>query len=136
MLSPIESPEYPVGIDRRKWKRFDIDQEAFCQFKNPGNEEVFMFGRLTNVSRGGMKFLASQRMEPGTHFRIGIADDVEERFTLLLSQVVYVCEAPECKWFVGCEFTPIIREDIFAWIEKIGEKLNGISKSERVLVAS
>ena len=135
MLSAFSSLGLPVGRERRQWKRSDVNHEAFCQFKNSSNEEVFMTGRVTNISRGGMKFLASQRMEPGTHFRISIADDIEERFTLLLSQVVYVREAPGCKWFVGCEFTPILREEIFTWIEKIGGQSNGTLKAHKMLVS-
>ncbi len=110
----------PVLMERRQWRRTSIYQEAFCQFKNQSNEEVFVSGHVLDISRGGMKFLAPQRMEPGTAFRIGIADGIDGLFTLLSSRVVYVDERPGPKYFVGCTFTPILREDILAWIQNIG----------------
>jgi len=121
-------------VERRHWKRTEVNHEAFCQFKNSSNEEVFMSGRVTNVSRGGMKFITSQWLEPGMQLRVGIADEIEGRFTLLSSQVVYVCEAPGHRWFVGCIFTPKLREDIFAWIENIGAISCGTASPEDMLV--
>ena len=67
-----------------------------------------------------MKFVACQRMEPGTAFRIGIADGDDGLFTLLSSRVLYVDEQPGPKYFVGCTFTPMLRADILVWIERIG----------------
>ena len=112
----------PITAERRQWERTSICQLAFCQFKNQSNEEVFISGQVVDISRGGMKFLASERMEPGTAFRIGIADGDDGLFTLLSSRVVYVDERPDAKFFVGCTFTPLLREDIFVWIKNIGGK--------------
>jgi len=120
MLLCAQSLSTPVTVERRQWKRSPICHEAFCQFKNQGNEEVFLSGHVVDISRGGMKFVASQRMQPGTVFRIGIADGDDGLFTLLSSRVIYVDERPGPKYFVGCTFTPMLREDILAWIERIG----------------
>src|SRR5262245_13723764 len=90
-----------VGLERRQWRRTDIYQEAFCQFKNQSNEEVFLSGHVVNISRGGLKILSSQRIEPGTTFRIGIVEGNDGLFTLLASRAVYVVEAPDHKWYVG-----------------------------------
>lgn len=120
-MPPFAPPlESLTGLERRQWKRSSIFQETFCQFKNQSNEEIFVSGHVVNISRGGLKILSSQRIEPGTAFRIGIADGNDGLFTLLSSRAVYVDEAPGHKWYMGCTFTPKLREDILAWIEKIG----------------
>ncbi len=134
-MSPCVAPlQSPVAMERRQWKRTSVSQEAFCQFKNGSNEEAFLTGEVVNVSRGGMGILSSQRIEPGTAFRIGIADGTDGPFTLLSSRVVRVAPAPGQKWFVGCAFTPKLREDILAWIERLGA-LNpaGWGDAERTL---
>src|ERR1700687_3303682 len=120
MSSSAASLDCPVPVERREWKRSSVYQEAFCQFKNRANEEVFLTGHVVNISRGGLRILSSQRLEPGTAFRLGIADGTDGLFTLLLSRVVHAGPAPGRKWLVGCTFTPKLREDILAWIEKIG----------------
>jgi hypothetical protein len=120
-MSPCTPPlPETVWVERRQWKRSAVYQEIFCQFKNPINEEVLISGYVVNISRGGLRILASQRIEPDTVIRVGIADEIDGLFTLLSSRVVYVNEGPSRKWLLGCTFTPKLREDILAWIEKIG----------------
>ncbi len=79
-----------------------------------------------------MKILSSQRIEPGTAIRIGIAEGIDGPFTLLSSRVVYVKEAISSKWFVGCVFTPRLREGILKWIEQISAIANGSKEAEGV----
>ena len=110
----------PVSVERRQWKRTSVSQEAFCQFKNGNNEEAFLTGEVVDISRGGCRILSGQRIEPGTAFRIGIAEGTDGPFTLLSSRVVHVAPGPAQKWYVGCTFTPKLREDILAWIEGLG----------------
>jgi hypothetical protein len=132
LVSPLESR---IRLDRREWKRTAIYQEAFCQFKNQSNEEVFVSGHVVNISRGGLKMLSSQRIEPGTAFRIGIADGNDGLFTLLSSRVIYVDEAPDHKWFLGCTFTPKLRQDILLWVERIGSASSDNEQQPKALVA-
>jgi hypothetical protein len=61
-------------------------------------------------------------MEPGTIFRIGVADGDDGLFTLLIARVVYIVPAADGQWFVGCTFTPMLREEILAWMQRIGRE--------------
>jgi hypothetical protein len=61
-------------------------------------------------------------MEPGTAFRIGIADGDNGLFTLLMARVVYVAPSPGTQWFLGCTFTPKLREEILTWMQGIGRE--------------
>ena len=114
--------EAPPWAERRTWQRTPTCLEVFCQYKNEANEEVFGSGQVVNISRGGFRILACQRMEPGTAFRIGIVDGDDGLFTLLMAQAIYVAAASDDKWAVGCTFTPKLREEILAWLEKIGRE--------------
>jgi len=114
--------EAPPPAERRAWQRISTCLEIFYQYKNEANEEVFGSGQVVNISRGGLRVLSSQRMEPGTAFRIGIADGDDGLFTLLTARAIYVTSASDDKWVVGCTFTPKLREEILAWLEKIGRQ--------------
>jgi hypothetical protein len=108
--------------ERRAWQRTSTQFEVFFQYKNEANEEVFGSGQVVNISRGGLRVLSCQRMEPGTLFRIGVASGNDGLFTLLMARAIYVVSASDDKWAVGCTFTPKLREEILAWLEKIGRK--------------
>jgi c-di-GMP-binding flagellar brake protein YcgR len=112
--------ETPPTAERRAWTRVSTCFEAFYQFKNRANEEALGSGQVVNISRGGLRILCKERMEPGTAFRIGIADGEDGLFTLLMARVVYLAPAPAHKWFVGCHFTPKLREEILQWMQRIG----------------
>jgi c-di-GMP-binding flagellar brake protein YcgR len=114
---PSATPEL---LERRRWQRSSICLEAFCQYKNPGNEEVFSSGQIVDVSLGGCRLMTSQRMEPATVFRIGVADGEDGLFTLLMARVVHISPRSDGKWAVGCTFTPKLREEILTWMEGIG----------------
>src|SRR5947207_11393787 len=101
-------------LERRTWKRTRACLEVFCQYKTPANDEIFGTGQLVDISRGGLRILSGQRIEPGTIFRIGIADGNDGLFTLLMARVVYIVHATDGQWVVGCTFTPKLREYIFA----------------------
>jgi PilZ domain len=116
------SLEAPPSLERRVWKRTRTCLEVFCQSKTGDNDEVFVSGQLVNISRGGLRILSSQRMEPGTAFRIGIADGNDGLFTLLMARVLYIAPAPSGQWSVGCTFTPKLREEILAWMQSIGKE--------------
>jgi hypothetical protein len=116
-LLEVSSP-----AERRAWQRLSTRLEVFYQYKNEANEEVFGSGQVVNISRGGLRVLCCQRMEPGTVFRIGIADGDNGLFTLLMARAIYVASASDDKWAVGCTFTPKLREEILAWLEKIGRE--------------
>ena len=116
------SLEAPPSLERRLWMRTRTCLEVFCQYKTGANEEVFVAGQVMNISRGGLRILCCQRMETGTAFRIGIADGNDGLFTLLMARVVYIAPAPGGQWFVGCTFTPKLREEILAWMQGIGKE--------------
>src|SRR5260370_1450782 len=83
---------------------------------------IIVAGQVVNISRGGLRILSCQRTEPGTAFRIGIADGNDGLFTLLMARVVYIASAPGGQWFVGCTFTPKLREEILVWMQSIGKE--------------
>src|SRR5690349_3891481 len=115
------SLEAPAPLERRTWKRTRACLEVFCQYKTPANDEIFGTGQLVDISRSGLRILTGQRMESGTTFRIGIADGDDGLFTLLMARVVYIVPAPGGQWFVGCTFTPKLREEILVWMQSIGK---------------
>jgi len=108
-------------LERRAWKRTRACLEVFCQYKTPANDEIFVTGQLVDISQGGLRILTGQRMEPGTTFRIGIADGDDGLFTLLMARAIYIVPAPGGQWFVGCTFTPKLREEILTWMQNIGK---------------
>ena len=119
--SPV-SLQVPPPLDRRTWKRTRACLEVFCQYKTQANDEVFGTGQMVDISRSGLRILSGQRMEPGTVFRMGIADGNDGLFTLLMARVVYIVPAPYGQCFVGCTFTPKLREEIFVWMQSIGRE--------------
>jgi len=120
--SGLVSLKAPPPLERRTWKRTRTCLEVFCQYKTQANDEVLLAGQVMDVSRGGLRILSGQRIEPGTDFRIAIADGDDGLFTLLLARVVYVAPAPGNHWFMGCTFTPKLREEILTWMQNIGRE--------------
>ena len=116
------SLQAPPPLERRTWKRTLSCLEVFCQYKTHVNDEVFITGQVVDISRGGLRILSCQRIEPGTVFRIAIADGDDGLFTLLMARVVYIVPAPGGQWFVGCTFTPKLREEILIWMQSIGRE--------------
>src|SRR5437667_255598 len=62
------------------------------------------------------------QMAAGPALLTGIADGDDGLFTLLMAQAIYVAAASDDQWAVGCTFTPKLREEILAWLEKIGRE--------------
>jgi hypothetical protein len=119
--SPV-SLEAPPSFERRAWTRIDTCLEVSCQYETEANDQVFGSGEVVNVSRGGLRILSGQRIEPGTVLRVAIADGENGLFTLLQARVIHTAPSSDGRWFMGCSFTPKLREEILAWMQNIGRE--------------
>jgi c-di-GMP-binding flagellar brake protein YcgR len=106
----------PVKSERRIWKRFPIYTEVWCQPKTKGAEEKLP-ALVLNISRGGLKLVSAHKLDAGTLFRIGKANNGNRSTAALSARVVHVAPENGNMWSMGCAFTPKLDEDrLQEWI--------------------
>jgi hypothetical protein len=93
-------PEKPKD-ERRKHERFDCELEAACGPAAAGDGNVWE-GKAVEISRGGIRVLASRRFEAGSILRIRVQRNAGSTITTLLARVVHVHRNDDGRWCMGC----------------------------------
>jgi len=120
-----ESPSLKSGADRsaahddrRVWVRYP-SRRATCCKSAASDDEPSWPAQACDVSRGGLKLLATHKFERGTTLSIGSFNDSAENPSLVIAQVRYATPTPEGKWLLGCAFLKELTEvELLDWLKE------------------
>jgi hypothetical protein len=94
--------------DRRSSPRHPINTETICQLVNA--HAAVMSVRVCDVSRGGMRFMSTMKMEPGTLVRISMPANSGFEATVLAC-VIHATRQTDGAFAIGCAFSDELGDD-------------------------
>jgi hypothetical protein len=100
--------------ERSALVRFPSSQEVYCQPMSASiadQVETGWWGKLCNISSGGLAVRLSRPFEPGTQLIIELSDKTTRRTRSFLVQVVHAAAEGNRLWIIGCEFIRPLAED-------------------------
>jgi hypothetical protein len=109
-----EQAKHRPETERRAWVRITINQEISCQHIEAATAEeaeTCWFGRVRNISCGGLALRLHRRFEPGTLLVIEWPDEAKEESRSFAVQVIHATAEGHRLWIVGCEFLRSLSEE-------------------------
>jgi c-di-GMP-binding flagellar brake protein YcgR len=100
--APAESGE--ANDERRVWLRYAADLNTRCA--EVGDDgETGIAATIRDISRGGLKVIASRRFEPGTVLSVELPSVSGESALAVLMCVVRAQPHGDTEWAMGCRFS-------------------------------
>jgi hypothetical protein len=102
--------DFRPTMERRAWVRFPNNQEVWCQsiaILKPNESQTGWFGRLSDLSAGGVALRLNQSFSPGAFLVIEFEGNGEPRSCAI--QVAHATEE-EGYWKIGCKFLATLNE--------------------------
>ena len=100
--------------ERSAVRHFPSSQEVYCQpmpASTADGVETGWWGKLRNLSSGGLAVRLSRPFEPGTLLNIELSDKTKRLTRSLLVQVVHAAAEGNRLWIIGCEFIRPLGEE-------------------------
>jgi hypothetical protein len=94
--------------DRRTHPRHPINTETFCQLVNEHKAAISV--QVQDVSRGGMRFKSTLKMEPGTLVRISLPPSSGAE-AVVLACVMHSTPQSDGTYVIGCAFSDELGDD-------------------------
>jgi hypothetical protein len=97
--------------EQRAWVRFPNSQEVWCQsiaILKPNESQTGWFGRLSNLSAGGVALRMNRCFSPGALLVIEFEGNREPRSCAV--QVAHATEEDNGYWKIGCKFLSPLNE--------------------------
>src|SRR5262245_13853546 len=88
--------------DRRTWDRLPSERETIIRTHADG--AVSLTARILDVSRGGIRMIVTQPLNPGDMIHVELPSLKGEPVTSVLACAVHVQHQPPTSWLVGCNF--------------------------------
>ncbi len=95
--------------ERRAHTRHEINVETNCE--SVGDASLAEQVRVRDISRGGMKFLTSMKLDPGTLIRIALPTSGSNRETAVLACVMHATPQTDGSYAIGCAFSDELGDD-------------------------
>lgn len=96
--------------ERRVWLRYAADLNTRCA--EIGDDGVTgIAARISDISRGGLKVIASNRFEPGTVLSVELPSVSGESALAVLACVVRAQPLGDMEWAMGCRFSGELSEE-------------------------
>jgi hypothetical protein len=116
-FTPIQAEQRMNELtERSALVRFPSSQEVYCQpiaATTADEVENGWWGKLRNISSGGLAVCLSRPFEPGTQLIIELSDKMNRRTRSLPVQVVHAAAEGNRLWIIGCEFIrPLDEEEV------------------------
>jgi hypothetical protein len=107
------TPEQPVGAEgatdeRRVWLRHPVDLRT--EVAAEGGDGGFA-ARVGDVSRGGIRLVTEQPVDPGALLTVGLPDEGGRAALTVLACVVHCHELGPRRWALGCSFAQELSDD-------------------------
>jgi hypothetical protein len=119
---PNGAVDRPPKDEQRAWVRFATSQEACCQFiavlRNEEGETGW-WGRLRNVSTGGLALGLKRCFKAGSFLVIQISDRANGEPRRFPVRVASATAQANGDWLIGCEFLhPLSEEALQALLQE------------------
>jgi hypothetical protein len=102
--------------ERSAVRHFPSSQEVYCQPMSASTTEEVetgWWGKLDNISSGGLAVRVSRPFEPGTLLIIELSDKTKRLTRSFPVQVVHSNAVGNRLWIIGCEFIrPLSEEEL------------------------
>jgi hypothetical protein len=115
---PFQAEQWMSGpiTERSAVRHFPSSQEVYCQpmpASSADGVETGWWGKLCNLSSGGLAVRLSRSFEPGTLLIIELSDKTKRLMRSSLVQVVHAAGEGNRLWIIGCEFIrPLSEEEV------------------------
>ena len=106
-----------VHDDQRQYSRCSFVRRIKFALVRDGVEGDWREGMSLDLSFGGIRFLAKQRLHAQDYVRIRLGLVTEEPGLLVTARVAYVRYEPSGEWLLGCDFLPTLAAVDEAWLE-------------------
>jgi hypothetical protein len=120
--APSEKAQQRPNKERRASVRYLISGENRCQpvaASLPEQPEIGWFGRLLDISVGGVGLLLSRSFEAGTLLMLELSDPAHGEPRAFPVRVVHAREEGPTTWRIGCEFIfPLHEEELQALVRE------------------
>jgi hypothetical protein len=110
--SPGETSPPAGAVERRAWVRYGSGLEATCHAKR--RKEVGWWGRVVNLSAGGVGLLVRHRFRPGTLLTVELKTCTGRLLRVVPVRVLHataITDGNSSGWLLGCAFAVALPEE-------------------------